>query len=121
MALGSLNLRVSKSDFEARIAIAEASMARLEDVISRYGDAKTNLDQFIESDDNNYQAMIERIDANIKAAKKAHAALNETKLELQETINKMEGMTDKVKETIVSATDAAISSVEAAIKIDAIL
>lgn len=121
MALGSLDLRVSKADFEARIAIAESSMARLEDVISRYNEAKNNLDQFIESNDNNYQAMIDRIEVNVQNAKKAHSALNETKLELQETINQMEGMSDKVKDTITSATEAAVSAVEAGFKVESIL
>ena len=121
MALGSLNLRVSKQDFEARIAIVETRIAMLVDVIDRYGRAKENLDQFIESNDNNYQAMIERIDENMKAAKKAHAALTETKNSLQDTVNKMENMGNELKETIVSATEATASTVTAAIKIEAIL
>ena len=121
MAKGSLNLKVSKGDFENRIQIIEVRMAVLEDVINRYGTAKQNLDQFIESGDSNYEAMCQRIDANVTAAKKAHAALNETKLELQATVDKMEGMSDKVKGTIVEAVDATLSTVEAAIKIDSIL
>lgn len=121
MAKGSLNLKVSKGDFENRIQIIEVRMAVLEDVINRYGQAKQNLDQFIESGDSNYEAMCQRIDANVTAAKKAHAALNETKLELQATVDKMEGMSDKVKGTITEAVDATLSTVEMAIKIDSIL
>lgn len=121
MALGSLNLKVSKSDFEQRIAIVDGRMAQLMDVIERYGQAKTNLDQFIENGDTNYQAMIERIDVNIKAAKKSYAALSETKASLQETVNLMEGMSTEVKETITSATEAAVSTVEAAIKVAELL
>lgn len=121
MALGSLNLRVSKQDFENRIAIVETKIAMLVDVIERYGRAKANLDQFIESNDNNYQAMIERIDANVLSAKKAHAALTETKNSLMDTVSKMENMGQEVAETITSATDAAVSTVQAALKIDAIL
>ena len=121
MALGSLNLRVSKKDFENRISIIETKIAKLVDDIERYGRAKNNQDQFIEGNDSNYQAMLERIDANIKAAKKAHAAQTETKNSLQDTVAKMENMGNEVKETIVSATDATVSTVEAVMKIDAIL
>lgn len=121
MALGSLDLRVSKSDFETRIGIAEASMASLEDVITRYGEAKDNLNQFIEESDDNYQAMIDRIDVNIKNAKKAYAALDETRKELLNTINQMEGMSEKVKDTITSATEAVSSVVEAGFKVEALL
>lgn len=121
MALGNLNLRVSKSDFEQRIATIEVKMQALQDVVSRYRDAKKNLDQFIESNDSNYQAMCERIDANIEAAGKAYASLQETKVSLQDTVNKMEGMGNEVKETLTSATEAAKSTIEAAIKINSIL
>lgn len=121
MALGSLNLKVSKSDFEQRIAIVEGRMAQLMDVVNRYNQAKANLDQFIESGDSNYQAMVERIDANILAAKKSHAGLEETKATLQETVNLMEGMSNEVKETITAATEATASTVSAAIKVSQLL
>lgn len=121
MALGSLNLKVSKSDFEQRIAVVEGRMAQLTDVVDRYNRAKENLDQFIESGDNNYEAMIQRIDVNIKAAKKAYAALSETRASLQETVNLMEGMSNEVKETITAAVEATTSTVEAAIKVAELL
>lgn len=121
MALGSLNLKVSKKDFEDRIAVVEGRMAQLMDVVERYGRAKDNLDQFIESGDSNYEAMIERINVNITAAKKSYAALAETKASLQETVNLMEGMTNEVKETITAATEATASTVSAAIKVAELL
>ena len=121
MALGSLNLKVSKSDFEQRIAVVEGRMAQLVDVVNRYNQAKVNLDQFIESDDSNYQAMVERIDVNIMAAKKSYAALSETKASLQETVNLMAGMSNEVKETITSAVEATTSTVNAAIKVAELL
>lgn len=117
MALGSLNLRVSKSDFEQRIEIVQSRMDQLMDVIERYGRAKANLDQFIESGDDNYQAMVESIDVNIKTAKGAHAALAETKATLQETVRLMEGMSKEVNETITSAAEAAASTVSAVINV----
>ena len=121
MALGSLNLKVSKSDFEQRVAVVEGRMAQLQDVVDRYGRAKQNLDQFIEGGDSNYEAMIQRIDVNIKAAKKSYAALAETKASLMETVKLMEGMSNEVKETITTGAEAATSTIEAAIKIAELL
>jgi len=121
MAVGSVNLKVSKSDFEQRIAIVEGRMAQLMDVIERYNQAKSNLDQFIESGDDNYEAMIERIDVNVTAAKKSYNALSQTKASLQETVKQMEEMSKEVKETIVSAVDAAASTVNAVIKVEELL
>ena len=121
MALGRLKLKVSKEDFEQRIAVVEGRMAQLQDVVERYNQAKQNLDQFIESGDSNYESMVERIDVNVKAAKKAYAALSETKASLQETVNLMDNMGNEIKETIVAGTEATVSTVEAAIKIAALL
>ena len=121
MALGSLNVRVSKEDFVRRIELVEARMNILQDVIERYGRAKQNVDQFMESDDSNVDAMLARIDESVKTAKKAYSALSETKITLQETVNQMEGMSKEVKETITSATEATKSTVEAAIRISSIL
>ena len=121
MALGSLNLKVSKDDFEKRINVVQANMAALEDVIDRYNEAKKNLDQFIESGDSNYEMMIERIEVNITAAKKSYNALSVTKDSLQETVNQMGDMSSNVKETISSAVEATKSTVNAAIKVAELL
>lgn len=121
MAKGSLNVTVSRADFERRMQVIEIRMNALIDVINRYGSAKSNLDQFITSEDDNFDAMVQRIDTNVLAAKKAHAALNQIKVQIQTTLTQMDEMSGKVKETITSATDAAKSTVEAAIKINSIL
>ena len=121
MAKGSLNLIVSKKDFLDRINVIEQKMAALQDVIQRYGTAKQNLDQFMGDTDDAYQSMIDRIDANVKAAKKSYTALQETKASLQDTVDKMDNMGAEVKETIGSATEAAVSAIDAAIKVDSIL
>lgn len=120
MAL-DLNLRVSKDDFQRCINTAGQKMDALMDVINRYNDAKRNLNQFIEEDDVNYQAMIERIDINILAAKKSYAALQHQKLLLEETVTKMETMGSKVKQTLEDATGAAGSIINAALKVDDVL
>ena len=121
MALGSLNLKVSKSDFEHRINVVEIRMAQLADVVERYNQAKANLDQFIESGDSTYEAMVERINENVRAAKKAHAALVETKASLLETVNLMEGMSTEIKQTITSATEATANVVNTAIQVSELL
>lgn len=121
MALGSMNLRVSKQDFLDRIALIEQRMNVLQDVIERYGRAKENIDQFMDGDDSNVDAMLERIDVNVRAAKKAHAALNESKLSLQETVDQMEGMGKEVKETISAGIEASLNTVESVIKISSVL
>lgn len=121
MALGQLNLRVSQSDFEQRITLIETRMNILADVVSRYEDAKRNLDQFMESNDSNYDAMCQNIDQYIANAKRAHGALNETKAELMRTVEQMGGMSGQVKEVITSAGEAAKNTLEAAIQVNSVL
>ena len=107
--------------FEGRIELIDQRMNVLLDVIERYARAKENLDQFMEGEDSNVETMIERINVNVEAAKKSHAALNETKLTLQETVNQMEGMSKQAKETLDSGIEAAKSSINAAITINSVL
>ena len=121
MALGKLNLKVSKLDFIQRIETITLKMAKLDDVIQRYGVAKKNLDQFVEEGDSTYEQWCERIDANVNACKAARTSLDETKVSLEKTVELMEGMSEQVKETVSSATEAAESTVKAAIKVSAIL
>lgn len=121
MAKGNLNLLVSKADFERRITVVEMRMQSLKDVVDRYRNAKSNLDQFITGEDDNFQDMCARIDVNIDAAGRAYAALQEIKAQLENTVSQMDQMSGKVKDTITSATEAAKSSVQAALKINSVL
>lgn len=116
-----VGLIVSKDQFLARIDACEEQMGKLIDVIERYDNAKRNLDQFIQGTDITYQLMLERIDENVKAAKKSYAALKQTKLSLQDTVSKMEDMGNQAQQTVQSAIGAVGSTVNAALKIEDVL
>ena len=119
--IADVGLRVSKQDFLDRIQICGEKMDALMDVIERYNVAKGNLDQFIQSDDITYTLMIERIDEHVRAAKKSHAALQQTKLSLEETVSNMETMGNEAKETLESAVGAIGSTINAALQIEDVL
>lgn len=121
MAAGSLNLKVSKADFENALEKVVTKISNLDGVISSYNEAKANLDQFVQEGDSSYEAWIARIDENIKAAGKAKAALMETKASLEKTVEQMTDVTSQVSQVVVSATEAAKSTVEAAIKVAPLL
>lgn len=121
MALGSLNLKVSKQDFLNRIDAIQSKMDKLSDVIQKYRDLKTNLDQFVEPEDNSYEDWVRRIDEHINAAGRAKASLKESKDMLQKTVDQMDEFGNEVKQTVDSATEATKSTIEAAIKIAPLL
>ena len=121
MATGQANLKVDKQTFENKIADIERKIAALDDVISRYRTAKTNLDQFVKPEDSSYEEWVKRIDENINACGKAKAALNESKATLQKTVDQMDNLNKEIQETVSSATEAAKSSIDAAIKIAPLL
>ena len=75
----------------------------------------------MESNDSNYDAMCANIDQYIENAKRAHSALNETKVEMMRTVEQMGGMSSQVKEVVTSATEAAKNTIEAAIQVHSIL
>lgn len=119
--IADVGLIVSKEQFQERIEMCQTQMDKLMDVIEKYGNAKKSLDQFIQNGDVTYELMLERIDENIKAAKKSHAALQQTKLSLQETVSKMETMGAEAQQTVQDAIGAVGSTVNAMLKIDDVL
>ena len=121
MANGSLRLKASKQDFMNRVNDIQAKMDKLDDVIRKYRDLKTNLDQFVEAEDSSYEDWVKRIDEHINAAGKAKAALNESKKSLQQTVDQMDEFGNLVKQTLETATEATKNTVEAAIKIAPLL
>lgn len=121
MALGSLNLHVSKEDFLARIDTIDQKMLRLRSVIERYNNAKSNLDQFVEEGDSTYEAWIERINVNVDNCQRAYASLVETKQSLQTTVDQMEGMYGQLKQTVSDAAEAAKSTVETTLQVASLL
>lgn len=116
-----VGLIVSKEQFLERIQMCQTQMDKLMDVINKYNNAKKNLDQFIQGGDVTYELMLERIDENVKAAKKSYAALQQTKLSLEDTVSKMETMGEEAKQTVQDAIGAVGSTVNAALKIEDVL
>ncbi len=121
MAVGSLNINVSKQDFLEMIDEIQHRMDNLSDVIGKYRDIKTNLDQFVEPEDDSYEDWVQRIDEHINAAGKAKAALYESRKTLQLAIDSLDEFGSEVKQEISSATETTKSTVEAAIRIEALL
>lgn len=119
--IADVGLIVSKEEFQARIDVCNHQMAKLMDVIDRYNSAKKSLDNFIQSNDVTYDLMLERIDENVKAAKKSYAALQQTKLSLEDTVNKMDTMGSEAQQTVQDAIGAVGSAVNAALKIEDVL
>ena len=121
MAIGSLNLRVSKEDFVNRINTISSKMQILQDVINRYGEAKRNLNQFVEEGDSTYESWIERIDTNILNCKKAWSSLQESKQTLEKTVEQMEGMSGQLRQTVADATEAAKNVITTTLKVESML
>lgn len=119
--IADVGLIVSKEEFQDRINACETQMGRLMDVIEKYNNAKKSLDQFIQSGDITYELMLERIDENVRAAKKSYAGLQQTKLALEETVSKMETMGSEAQQTVQDAIGAVGSAVNAVLKIDDVL
>lgn len=117
MALEKLNLKVSKADFERKIQEASDRIVDLENIIERYGEAKKNLTQFVESNDSTYASWCERIELNITNCRKAKVALQESKATLEETVKQMDEMSGQMKEMVDSASEAARQVINTAIDV----
>ena len=116
-----VGLKVSKQDFLDRIAVCDQKMGKLMDVIERYNRAKSSLSQFIQESDITFQLMLDRIEENVKAAKKSYNALQATKVSLEEVVSKMETMGNEAQNTLQDAIGAVGSVVNSALQISDVL
>lgn len=121
MAILRLGLHVRKEDFQKHIEAMDTQMGLLQDVIGKYRDHKVNLDQFVTAEDSTYDQWVNEIDAHIEAAGRAYAALKENKEALQKTVDEMEDFGKLMADTLADASEATKSTVEAAIRVAAIL
>ena len=119
--IADVGLIVSKEQFQDRINACQTQMDQLMAVIEKYNNAKKSLDQFIQSGDVVYELMLERIDENVKAAKKSYAALQQTKLSLEDTVSKMDTMGTEAKQTVQDAIGAVGSTINTVLKIEDVL
>lgn len=113
--------KAGRKDFEAGIQACDAKMDELIAVISEYRDAIQTLDMFIQSEDSTYDLWVQRIQENIRAASKSHAALQATRDNLQETLDKMENMGTNASGLVSDAIDAVGGVIDASIAIDAVM
>lgn len=119
--IADVGLIVSKEQFQERIQSCQNQMDKLMDVINKYNNAKRSLDQFIQNGDITYELMLERIDENVRAAKKSYAALQKTKLSLEDTVSKMETMGAEAQQTLQDGIGALGSVINTALKIEDVL
>ena len=114
-ALVKLEQNVKVEDFRTAKQKVDTQINALQTVIDKY-EAK-----FVGKTDSSYEQWVAAIDENVKAARKAKAALIATSKSLETTISNMENMSTNIIETISEAGKTVGAVVTTAMKVDALL
>ena len=120
-ALVKLEQNVKVEDFRTAKQKVDTQINALQTVIDKYEAKRNSLDSFVGKTDSSYEQWVAAIDENVKAARKAKAALIATSKSLETTISNMENMSTNIIETISEAGKTVGAVVTTAMKVDALL
>lgn len=119
----NLKLKVSKASYEEKLNKLKDLANRLDNKITVFQKYKTDTAKFIEETDDNYGEVINNIDANIEACRKAHERVEDSIKFVQDTLTDMEDVSvyggkilgdavDIAKDSLANAVDAVSSSLK---------
>ncbi len=116
-----LLLHVNKEDYLQKISELDSKLSALRDLLSRYQNLKSNVTQFVQDSDSNFQQMQQNVEANVEAVRRAIAITEKSKATLQDTVDKMDNMSSKAATMLNEAAGTAVNAVKTAIRVEGLL
>lgn len=114
----SLEMHVDIDTFISANDQLQGQIDALGGILGEYQTLKSNVENFIEGSDSNFNKMQENVEENIKAVRAELAEVQQTKAQIQHTITSMEEMGTNTQTILDEGTQAAGQAVRAAIKLD---
>jgi methyl-accepting chemotaxis protein len=115
-----LLLHAKKADFVNLIDQLGSKFDILSGLLGEYQTLRSNVTAFIQDSDSNFQNMLNNVDVNIDAVKRAMAITMKSKTNLQKTVDQMDDMSGKVSTMMSETAEAAKNVITTAIKIEAL-
>ena len=113
-----LLLHAKKEDFVNLIDQLGTKFDTLSGLLGEYQNLRTNVTSFIQDGDTNYQNMLDNVDANIDAVKRAMAITLKSKENLQKTVDQMDDMSGNVSKLMTESAEAAKNVIVNAIRLE---
>lgn len=114
----SLEMHVNIDTFNHANSQLQGQIGVLQGILSEYEALKTNVNNFIEGNDSNFDKMQENVEENIKSVKAELAEVQQIKDQIQHTVDSMEEMGTNAQTILDQGTEAAGQAIRAAIKLD---
>ncbi|MCC8072615.1 MAG: hypothetical protein LIO62_00600 [Clostridiales bacterium] len=96
----------------------QGQIEALNGILEEYQNLKTNVRDFVEDADSNFDNMQANVEENIKAVKGELAQVQSIKDQIQNTVDSMTEMNTNAQTILTQGVEAASGAVKAAIKLD---
>lgn len=115
MAKENLTLKVSKAEYEDKIATLNDYLGKLDNSISKYRQLETKMDSFIGGEDDNFEKLRNHVETNIKAVEKERKLTENAIKTLEEILQDQESFNEQFDRTMDRLGEAAKSKIKSAI------
>lgn len=114
----SLEMHVDINTFINANDKLQGEIEELNNILGDYQALKTNVNNFLEGNDSNFEKMQENVEENIKAVKAELAEVQQIKEQIKRTVDSMEEMSANTQKILDEGTQAAGRAIKAAIKVE---
>ena len=115
--MASVMLKISKPQYEAKIFTLQNYLGRIDSTLTQYERLQTNMDSFIEGQDDNYANLRANVENNITMVRKAKEMTEASIRMLQDTLRDIESFSEEVERTIVDSGNLAKSTFKTSVEV----
>lgn len=113
-----LLLHASKEDYLTLIGQLDGKLNDLGNLLTEYHNLKGRVDTFVKDGDSNYQNMLENVENNVDAVRRAIGITQKSRDHLQKTVDQMEDMSTNVSNMMSQTAEAAANTIKTAIRVE---
>lgn len=118
MAAAELLLHASKEDYLTLIGQMDGKLTELGTLLTEYQNLKNRVNNFVKDGDSNYQNMLENVENNVQAVRRAIGITQKSRDNLQKTVDQMEETSANVSKLMSETAEAAANTIKTAIRIE---
>lgn len=113
-----LLLHADKNDYLNLIGQLDGKLNELGTLLTEYQNLKTRVNTFVKDGDSNYQNMLDNVENNVQAVRRAIGITQKSRDNLQKTVDQMEDMSTNVSNLMSETAEAAANTIKTAIRIE---
>ena len=113
-----LLLHASREDYMTLIGQLDGKLEDLGNLLTDYQDLKNRVNSFVRDGDSNYQNMLDNVENNVQAVRRAIGITQKSRQSLQNTVDQMDDMSTNASKMMSETAQAAANTIKTAIRIE---